>query len=57
MSDPEEALAHFSEAIAVLLSNSIDTHLKTLWMSLSRVQVLLGQTDDAQSSFNEAMKL
>jgi tetratricopeptide (TPR) repeat protein len=57
MSDPEEALAHFSEAIAILLSNSMDTHLKTLWMSLSRVQVLLGQTDDAQSSFNEAEKL
>jgi tetratricopeptide (TPR) repeat protein len=56
MSDPEEALAHFSEAIAIILSNSMDTHMKTLWMSLSRVQVLLGQRDDAQSSFNEAGK-
>jgi tetratricopeptide (TPR) repeat protein len=57
MSDPEEALALFSEAIAILLSNSMDTHLKTLWMSLSRVQALLGQTEDAESSFNEAEKL
>jgi tetratricopeptide (TPR) repeat protein len=57
MSDPEEALAHFSEAIAILLSNSMDTHLKTLWMSLSRVQALLGQTEDAESSFNEFEKL
>jgi tetratricopeptide (TPR) repeat protein len=56
MSDPEEALAHFSEAIAILLSNSMDNHLKPLWMSLSRVQALLGQTEDAQSSFNEAEK-
>jgi hypothetical protein len=50
-------LAHFSEAIAILLSNSMDNHLKCLWMSLSRVQALLGQTDDAQSSFKEAEKL
>jgi tetratricopeptide (TPR) repeat protein len=57
LSDPEEALAHFSEAIAILLSNSMDAHLKTLWMSLSRVQVLLGETEDAESSFNEAEKL
>jgi tetratricopeptide (TPR) repeat protein len=57
MSDPEEALALFSEALAILLSNSMDTHLKTLWMSLSRVQALLGQTEDAESSFNEAEKL
>jgi tetratricopeptide (TPR) repeat protein len=57
LSDPEEALAHFSEAIAILLSNSMDTHLKTLWMSLSRVQALVGQTEDAESSFNEAEKL
>jgi tetratricopeptide (TPR) repeat protein len=57
LGDPEEALAHFSEAIAILLSNSMDTHLKTLWTSLSRVQALLGQMEDAQSSFNEAEKL
>jgi tetratricopeptide (TPR) repeat protein len=57
LGDPEEALAHFSEAIAIVLSNSMDTHLKPLWMSLSRVQALLGQTEDAQSSFNEAEKL
>jgi hypothetical protein len=57
LSDPEEALAHFSEAIAILLSNSMDkNHLKDLWMSLSRVQALLGQTEDAESSFNEAEK-
>jgi tetratricopeptide (TPR) repeat protein len=55
--DPEEALAHFSEAIAILLSNPMDAHLKTLWMSLSRVQILLGQTEDAQSSLKEAEKL
>jgi hypothetical protein len=53
----EEALAHFSEAIAILLSNSMDIHLKDLWMSLYRVQALLGQTEDAESSFNEAEKL
>jgi tetratricopeptide (TPR) repeat protein len=57
LSDPEEALAYFSEAIAILISNSMDNHLKDLWMSLSRVQALLGQTEDAQSSFNEAEKL
>jgi tetratricopeptide (TPR) repeat protein len=57
LSDPEEALALFSEAIAILLSNSMGRHLKTLWMSLSRVQVLLGETEDAESSFNEAEKL
>jgi tetratricopeptide (TPR) repeat protein len=57
LSDPEEALAHFSEAIAILLSNSMDTHLKTLWMSMSRVQALLGQMEDAESAFNEAEKL
>jgi tetratricopeptide (TPR) repeat protein len=57
LSEPEEALAHFSEAIAILLSNSMDDHLKDLWISLSRVQELLGQTEDAQSSFDEAEKL
>jgi tetratricopeptide (TPR) repeat protein len=57
LSEPEEALAYFSEAIAILLSNSMDDHLKDLWMSLSRVQALLGQTEDAQSSLDEAEKL
>jgi tetratricopeptide (TPR) repeat protein len=57
LGEPEEALAQFSEAIAILLSNSVDNHLKDLWMSMSRVQALLGQTEDAQSSFNEAEKL
>jgi tetratricopeptide (TPR) repeat protein len=53
----EEALAHFSESISILLSHSMDNHLKDLWMSLFRVQALLGQTEDAESSFNEAEKL
>jgi tetratricopeptide (TPR) repeat protein len=53
----EEALAHFSEALAILLSNSMDNHLKDLWMSLYRVQALLGQTEDAESSFDEAQKI
>jgi tetratricopeptide (TPR) repeat protein len=58
LSEPEEALAHLSEAIAILLSNSMDkNHLKDLWMALSRVQTLLGQTEDARSSFSEAEKL
>jgi tetratricopeptide (TPR) repeat protein len=57
LGEPEEALAQFSEAIAILLSNSMDNHLKDLWMSMSRVQALLGQTEDAQSSFDEAEKL
>jgi tetratricopeptide (TPR) repeat protein len=57
LSEPEEALAYFSEAIAILLSNSMDNHLKDLWMSLSRVQALLGQMEDAQSSLDEAEKL
>ena len=57
LGDPEDALAQFSEAIAILLSKSMDSHLKTLWMSLSRVQVLLGETEDAVSSFNEAEKI
>jgi tetratricopeptide (TPR) repeat protein len=57
LGEPEEALAQFSEAIAILLSNSMGSHLKDLWMSMSRVQALLGQTEDAQSSFNEAEKL
>jgi tetratricopeptide (TPR) repeat protein len=57
MDEPEVALNHFSEAIAILLSNSMDNNLKDIWMSLSRVQALLGQTEDAQSSFNEAEKL
>jgi tetratricopeptide (TPR) repeat protein len=57
LSEPEEALALFSEAIAILLSNSMEDHLKDLWISLSRVQALLGQAEDAQSSFDEAEKL
>jgi hypothetical protein len=57
LSEPEEALALFSEAIAILLSNSMEIHMKYLWISLSRVQALLGQAEDAQSSFDEAEKL
>jgi tetratricopeptide (TPR) repeat protein len=58
LSEPAEALNLFSEAIAILLSNEmyvdVDSQLKEMWTSLSRVQVSLGQTKDAQSSFDEA---
>jgi tetratricopeptide (TPR) repeat protein len=59
LSEPAEALNLFSEAIAILLSNEmdVDSQLKEIWTSLSRVQVSLGQTKDAQSSFYEAEKL
>jgi tetratricopeptide (TPR) repeat protein len=58
LGEPEKALLHFSEAIAILLSNSMDNHyLEALRMRLSRVQALLGQAEDAQSSFHEAEKL
>jgi tetratricopeptide (TPR) repeat protein len=57
LGEPEKALAHLSEAKAILLSNSVDNHyLKALRMRMSRIQALLGQTEDAESSFNEAEK-
>jgi tetratricopeptide (TPR) repeat protein len=53
----EQALAHFSEALATLLSNSMEIHLKDLSMSLYRLQALLRHTEDGESSFNVAEKI
>jgi tetratricopeptide (TPR) repeat protein len=60
LGEPAEALDLFSEAIVILLPNAMrldNSQLKEMWTSLCRVQVSLGQTEDAQSSFNEAAKL
>jgi hypothetical protein len=57
MDEPAEAMCLFLDAIAILQSNSMRGLLKEIWKSLSRVQVSLGQSDEATSSFNEAEKL